>query len=314
MGTVQATDLLTAWTASPVGLLLVLVVGGPYLALWWRARRAGRSPSVWHLVLFVVAGLGSLAYAVCGPLAVYRSTLFWVGALQVGVLSSLTPVGLALGNPIRLLDGGAPAAQPWFARALHGRVARVLMFPAVSTLLDVGSLLLVFFTPWFEVSTRSLWLEGLLDVQVLGLGLLFVLPVMVEGLLPAWATPAVRTLLAFADGLFDAVPGILVMTASTLLAPGFPGFVGWTSDPTPAFDQRLGGGALLAVAEAVGVPVIAAVFVQWVAADNREVHAIDAELDQLEIAAGDDGSTHDPGRLAPWWETDPRFAGRYRRP
>ena len=310
----QPSDLLTAWTASPLGLALLVLVAGPYAVWWRRARRAAVTWPAWRSGLFLFVGVGTLAYAVCGPLAVYRTSLFWVGALQVGVLSSVTPVGLALGDPLGLMRAAHGSTEPWLVRALHGRVARTLMFPAVSSLLAVGSLVLVFFTPWFELSTRSLAVEALLDVQLLVLGLLFVLPILVDELLPPWATPGVRTLLAFADGLLDAIPGILVMTAPTLLAPGFPGFAGRTGDPTPIFDQRLGGGAMLLVAEAVGLPIILAVFIEWMGADAREARAIDAQLDAAATEA-DASSTSVPGATAPvlWWESDPRFEGRYRR-
>ena len=57
--------------------------------------------------------------------------------------------------------------------------------------------------------------------------------------------------------------------------------------------------------------------------DEREARAVDAELDAAEagpataVEAGP--ATTDPGHgttgpAQPWWESDPRFAGRFRRP
>ncbi|MEO7448799.1 MAG: cytochrome c oxidase assembly protein [Humibacillus sp.] len=275
------TDLLTDWTASPVALLAVLVVGGTYGRWTLLASRRGLRWSPLRVWLYAVLGVGTLAYAVCGPLAVHRDTVFWAGALQVGVLASLTPVGLALGDPVRLLRLLHPDGRHWLLRALRGRPTRLLMFPAVGTALAVGIQIAVFFTPWFEASTQSAAVQAGLDVVLVGSGLLFVLPLMVDALLPSWATPGVRTLLAFVDGLADAIPGILVMTSSVLLTPRFPGWVGGHAGAAldPALDQRLGGGALLAVSEAVGLPVIAAVFLEWVRSDERDAHAVDAAQD-----------------------------------
>jgi cytochrome c oxidase assembly factor CtaG len=275
------TELLTDWTASPVGLTFVAAVTLPYAAALLRARRAGLAWPRWRTALYAVAGVGTLAYAVCGPLAVHRESVFWMAALQVGVLASLTPVGLALGDPVTLLRLLHPDGRHWLLRFLGGRVVRVLMFPAVGTMLAVGIQIAVFFTPWFQASTQSATVRTGLDVVLVGSGLLFVLPLMVEELLPAWATPGVRTLLAFVDGLADAIPGILVMTSSTLLVPHFPGWVGVRASDAlePGLDQRLGGGALLAVAESVGLPVIAAVFLEWVRSDEREARAVDAAED-----------------------------------
>ncbi|MCU1538952.1 MAG: cytochrome c oxidase assembly protein [Humibacillus sp.] len=297
-----AADLFTDWTASPGGLLGVLVVGGGYGRWALLARARGLQWSRWRVWLYAVLGVGTLAYAVCGPLAVHRDTVFWAGALQVGVLASLTPVGLALGDPVRLLRLLHPGGQHWLLRVLAGRATRLLMFPAVGTSLAVGLQVLVFFTPWFQASTRSGAVQAGLDVVLVGSGLVFVLPVVVDELLPSWATPGVRTLLAFVDGLADAIPGILVMTSSVLLAPRFPGWVGGHGGPAldPALDQRLGGGAMLAVAEAVGLPVIAAVFVEWVRSDERDAQAVDAAHDDRAAASSD----ADEPESTLWWLHD----------
>ncbi|WP_295701927.1 cytochrome c oxidase assembly protein [Lapillicoccus sp.] len=346
-------SLLTAWTASPFGLLLVAIVLLPYV--WWllRARAAGVRWPGWRVALYLVGGVGTLAYAVCGPLEVYRTQLFWVAALQVGIVTSVTPVGLALGDPVRLARAGS-GDDHLLGRVLRGRVARLLMFPAVSSVLAMGSLMLLFFTPYFQASTTSTLVADLLEVHLLVVGLLFVVPILVDDLLPPWATPGVRALLAIGDGLLDAVPGLFVLTAPSLLAPDFPGYrLAAPADLSPIFDQQLGGGTLIAVAEAVGLPIIGVVFVNWMRSDEREARAIDAQLDAQLDAQPDappdapleirhhpepdpqpdphldphpdraDGPLTSPSPAEPdpsaqqrpvlWWENDPRFEGRFPR-
>jgi putative copper resistance protein D len=314
--------LLTDWTASPVGLALVAAVTVPYAVALVRARTAGVAWPWRRPALYAVAGVGSLAYAVCGPLAVHRTEVFWIACLQVGVLASLTPVGLALGDPVGLVRARMQAAEgartPLLLRLVEGRLARVLTFPAVSSGLAVGTVLLVMLTPWFEQTMRSTTAAALLYVVLLGTGLLFVLPLLTDDLLPRWATPPVRTFLAFIDGLLDAIPGIVVMTSSVLLAPSFPGFASGASGLSPIMDQRIGGGAMLAVAEAVGLPVIGAVFVEWIRSDEREARAVDAQLDgetaRVAVASADVTGEPAPQTTGTglWWEQDPRFAGRFR--
>ena len=182
-------SLLTAWTASPSGILAVVVAAGVYGRWLLLARGRGLRWSGWRIGLYYGLGVGSLTYALCGPLAVYRDHIFWDGALQVGVLASLTPVGLALGDPVRLLRRLHPDGRHWMLRLLAGPVPRVLMFPAVGTALAVGIIIAVFFTPWFQSTTQSSPARWLLDLVLLTSGLLFVLPLMVDELLPAWATP-----------------------------------------------------------------------------------------------------------------------------
>lgn len=296
--------LLTTWVADPFALLLVAVLSIGYAVLLLRVRRLGTPWSRGRVALYYVVGVGSLVFALCGAPAAYRSFVFWMATLQAGVLSAVTPVGLALGDPIRLSEKAF--GDRWVRvtdRALRGPLARVLMFPLVSSLLAVGSLVAVFFTGYFAASLRSDGARVLLDLQLLVTGALFVLPLLTQDLLPAWCTHPMRALFAFVDGLLDAIPGILLMTAPRLLTPSFPGWQDRGFGLAPRWDQRLGGGALLAVAEAVGLPVLVAVFVAWMRQDDAEARETDARLD--EEAQGSE-------QEALWWERDPRFDGRYR--
>ena len=183
-------------------------------------------------------------------------------------------------------------------------LARVLMFPLVSSLMAAGSLIAVFFTGYFACSVSSALVRDVLYMQLLVTGLLVVLPLLGEDMLPSWCTHPARALIAFVDGLLDAIPGVLVMTAPGLLAPGVVAVTDRTWGPAPAWDQKLGGGAMLAVAEVVGLPLLAAVFASWVRADDADARQADAVLD----ARAADGV--EPGRDRPWWEADPPFADR----
>ena len=299
--------LLTSWVFDPLGAALAVTLTCLYAVCLVRARRRGAR---WHWlrsVTFFILGIGSLVYATCGALAAYRTSLFWVAAIQAAVLSAVTPMGLALGDPITLAEkamGDKGVGQ--VRRALSGSVARVLMFPLVSSLLAVGSLIAVFFTGFFTSSASSALVRDVLYVQLLVTGLLVVLPLLGENMLPSWCTQPVRAVFAFVDGLLDAIPGILVMTAPGLLAPGVAGLISRRWGPEPAWDQKLGGGAMLAVAEVVGLPLLAAVFVSWVRADDADARQVDAVLDARAA------ESVEPGRERPWWETDPPFTDRRR--
>ena len=298
-----ARTMLTAWVFDSSGVLLAVVLTCLYAVCLVRARRRGARVPWLRTAAFAIVGVGSLVYATCGALAAYRSSLFWVAASQAAVLSAVTPLGLALGSPITVAE---KALGDRGARRLHhaltGPVARALMFPLMSSLLAVGSLIAIFFTGYFASSVSSVLVRDVLYVQLLGTGLLVVLPLLGEDMLPSWCTHPVRAIIAFVDGLLDAIPGILVMTAPGLLAQGVAGVTGRTWGPAPAWDQKLGGGAMLAIAEVGGLPLLAAVFVSWVRADDADAVRADALLD---ARAAD---SVEPGRDRPWWETDPRFA------
>jgi putative copper resistance protein D len=179
----------------------------------------------------------------------------------------------------------------------------------------------------------------MLYLQLVATGLLFALPILGVDLLPAWCTPPVRAVIAFGDGLIDAIVGIVVMTSPVLVAGSYYQSLHRPWGPSPQWDQTIGGGLILTLTEAFGLPFLAAVLVEWMRYDAAEARRIDAQLDaELDagLAAGLAAPAPAPLREAdaaeptaptaptapadsfgpqftrPWWETDPRFAGRTR--
>jgi cytochrome c oxidase assembly factor CtaG len=309
---------INTWVADPMGLLLAVVLTGGYAAGILAARRRGTTWPWSRTAVYAVLGVGTLVLATCGALAAYRGTLFWVGAAQATVLSAVTPLGLALGDPLGLARAAWPALGRDVGPGLT-RLGRVAMFPLVSSVIAAGVLVVLFFTPWFASSLTTGWVRELLYVVLLLTGTLVVLPLLSTELLPTWCTHPVRAFLAFVDGLVDAVPGILVMTTPRLLTVGVgaAGLAHRTWGPAPMWDQRLGGGVMLAIAETVGLPLLAAVMVMWMRADAAEARLVDVELDAQRAGAGGPAATErrpgpvadgEPGRDRPWWETDPRFS------
>ena len=94
------------------------------------------------------------------------------------------------------------------------------------------------------------------------------------------------------------------MTAPTLLTRGVPGLTDRTWGPDPAWDQKLGGGAMIAVAELIGLPLLAAIVMAWVRADEADAREVDDALDARAVGSSD------PELTAPWWEADPWYNDR----
>ena len=290
-------SLVTQWIADPIGLALVVLLTTGYAAGMAAARRRGVRWSPLRALWFFGLGVGSLVLASAGGLAAYRGVLLPAAAAQAVVLSAVTPVGLALGDPLGLAEQAWGERGQGLAGWLRGGPVRVFMYPLFSSVLAVGCLLLLFVTPWLSASLNHPWVRELTYLALLGTGTLVVLPLLGEQMLPTWCTHPVRTLIAFADGLLDAVPGLVIMTWPKLLSPGVASYA---HRPDPLWDQRIGGGIILLVGEVVGVPLLAAVIVGWVRSDAAEAQAVDARLD----------AEPDTGR--PWWETDPRYTDQHR--
>ncbi|GAA4715384.1 hypothetical protein GCM10025782_10010 [Pedococcus ginsenosidimutans] len=293
MGSFGPGDLLNAWVVSPVGVALAVVLSAGYACILLAVRRRGGRLPVLRVATFAVVGIGSLVLATCGGMAAHRSTSFVAAAAQSAVLAAITPVGVALGDPVGLGLLVLPAARAAAARRLlAGRWVRLAMFPLFGSVLATVLHLAMFVTPWLARSLDHAWLREATYAALVGSGLVFVLPLLADDLAPAWCTPGVRVLVGFGDGLLDAVPGVVVMASPALL--GAP-VAAYLRAADPLWEQHVGGGVMFGLAELVGLPLLAATVAAWVRADRAEAAAVDARLDL------------EPASDRPWWETDPRF-------
>ncbi|MFJ5308194.1 cytochrome c oxidase assembly protein [Streptomyces sp. NPDC088350] len=301
--------LFSSWQADVPALLLVVLLGGLYGWGVLRLRRRGEAWPVARTAAFAVLGLGTLVVATMSALAVYDRVLFWPAAVQNVLLDLIAPLGLALGDPLRLALRALPERAAARAQAaLTGRLLRLLTFPLVSTALVLTTELTIYFTPYFETALANDWLHQLMYLQLLLAGSLFVLPVLTrEEALPAWCTHPVRAGLVFVDGIIDAVPGIVVMTHGTLIAGA------WYLKHSPSWapdvqhDQQLGGGAMVGIAELVAVPFLLAILVQWARTERAETVALDRRLDTELVRATPaeaTAATGGPELVRPWWETE----------
>ncbi|MEU9477963.1 cytochrome c oxidase assembly protein [Streptomyces sp. NPDC048191] len=302
--------LLATWHLDVPALLLVIALGALYGRGVARLRKRGEPWPPARALAFALLGLGALVVATMSGLAVYDHVLFWPAAVQNILLDLVAPLGLALGDPLRLAVEALPEdSAARVRRAMTGRLVRVLTFPLVSTALVLATELTVYFTPYFETALRVGWLHELMYLHLLVAGCLFVVPVLThEEALPAWCTHPVRAALVFLDGIVDAVPGVVVMTHGTLIAGAWylHHAPGWS--PDVQHDQQIGGGAMLSIAELVALPFLLALLYQWARAERVQTAALDRRLDaELAPAAAptpDQSQAPSPERVRPWWETE----------
>jgi cytochrome c oxidase assembly factor CtaG len=290
------------WRLDPVALAAVLLLAGLYVAGVRRRRRRGERWPVPRTLAFVVLGLGTVVIATMSSLAAYDQVLFWSATVQNVLLGVVAPLGLALGDPLGLAG--------WDLRAL-----RLLTYPLVSSVLVLVSELTIYFTPYFATALHNDAVRQLMHLQLLLTGSLFILPMLTrQEVLPAWCTHPVRAALVFFDGLLDSVPGIVVMTSGTLVAGRWYAAHHLAWEPSLRYDQMLGGGLMVAIAELVGLPFLIAVFAEWWRAERARTAELDARLDRelpaAAVAPGPQASPEGPGLTRPWWETDGGEIGR----
>ncbi|MCU1586770.1 MAG: hypothetical protein JWN31_263 [Frankiales bacterium] len=246
-------------------------------------------------------GLATLLVVKCCLLAVYDHTLFWALATQDVLLLALVPVPLVLGRPLQLL------------RAATGRPQRTgpqrwWLSPMVGSVVATSSLLAVYLSGWDLERLTHKGLFALTHLLLLLAGCAFLGPLLSD----TQSRHHVRTLVAFLDGLLDAIPGLAVLGTHAVIAASWYGAHPRAWGPTPIKDQQLGGTAMIALSELVGLPALVAVLVQWVRADAVEAADLDARLDNLAQAETRVSSllpsispANEPRREPPWWEQDP---------
>jgi cytochrome c oxidase assembly factor CtaG len=296
----------SAWHFDPwvTGAIVVLLVG--YLS---GVRAVGRRGTAWPMARtawFVGLGLGAIVFATMSSLEVYSRVLLWPMALQITLLLTIVPVGLGLGDPLGLVTASlSPAGAERWHRVLRTPLLRLLTFPAVSPILAVATQFVVFYSGYIGAAERHNSVLHLLQLQLVVTGCLFALPLLGVEALPAWCTQPVRMTFAAVDGLLDAIPGIAVMTSSSLLAGGYYGTITRSWGPTRSWDQTIGGGLMLTVAEVVAIPFVAILYRAWIREDATKAAAVDRELDLQDMRQ--DQTAYDEPQPAnrPWWETNP---------
>ena len=280
---------LDSWLA-----LALIVVAGLYLFGVLRLRARGDRWPVGRTVLFVGAGLGSIAAVTISGLHEYDTTSLSVHMIQHMVLSMVAPIFLALGAPITLALRTLPRrGRRVLMAVLHSRVVRVLTFPLVAYALFVTTPFVLYFGSLYRVSLENPLVHELLHIHFIAVGCLFFWPLIGLDPLPGrWPYPA-RALLMVLSTPFHAILGLTIMQSNELLGGDWYPSLGLTwLDPWA--DQKVAGGILWAGGELVSVTMLAVLVAQWMRAADREAARIDRQLDREEAAAAAAGYDQQP--------------------
>jgi cytochrome c oxidase assembly factor CtaG len=323
----------TEWTLDPWMLALAVLLGGWYLAGVRRARRAaagsggpaGSSPrAAWPAArpaCFCGLGLGFLVIATMSWVGAYQAVLFYARATQTVLLVLVVPLFLALGRPVTLAAAAHPAAGRRIEAVIRSRPARVLTFPAITTVALVLVPFVMYFTPWYTAAFRSGAVRELTYLALMAPGFVFFWTLLRVDPVPRAYSYAVSMWITGAEVVGDAVLGISIMADQNLIGAAYYHALARPWGPGLATAQVVGGGVLWILGDLVGLPFLAAQLIQMMREDESQAAAIDAELDARDAAAvpavpagppaaGEGGQP--PQRSRPWWEDDPRFTGRFR--
>ncbi|MCA1710864.1 MAG: cytochrome c oxidase assembly protein [Actinobacteria bacterium] len=270
-----------------VPLLALAVMAGLYVL---GVRRLTARGDAWSRGRSVAFGAGLLVFAVAtlSGLAAYDEELFGAHMVQHMLLTMVVPVFLALGAPVTLALRTLPAGgRGGLLALLHSRFVRVLTFPLVPWLLFVGSPFALYFSGWYPATLEHAWLHELLHAHFLAVGCLFFWPLVGLDPIPGRASYPFRLLLLAATLPFHAFLGVAIMSVPDdgrgLIAAAH--YLPLRGVQGAVFQQQVGGGALWASGDLVGLLFLAVTLSQWMRASEREAAREDRRLDRLEPAS-----------------------------
>jgi cytochrome c oxidase assembly factor CtaG len=315
----------TSWTLDLPVLLAVLLAGGLYLAGMRRLRRAGQPWPASRVIAFYLGGLGTLVVATMSFLGVYQGVLFYIRSVQTILLLLVAPLFTALGRPLTLAIAALPRLGPRLDAALHSRAARILTFPAITTMVLIVVPFVLYFSPWYAASLQHDAVREVTYLALLAPGFVFFWMFLRVDPVPRAYSYLMAMWVSAAEVVGDAVLGLAVLADQNLIAGAYYHALARPWGPALHTDQVIGGGALWVLGDIVGLPFLAAQFVQLIKEDQTEAARVDAELDAAEAASAaaaadaaagpgtaETGAGQPPVGSEPWWQSDPRFADRFR--
>lgn len=247
-------------------------------------RRGMRWP--WHRTAAFVLGIVTVLLVTATQVMGYAMLLFSIHMLQKMVLTVLSAMLLMLGAPVSLAIRALPrrglgaVCRRLLLRTLRSRIARFLAHPVVTTIIFVGSLYGLYFTPVFDLLMRT-WAGSLLmALFFLGTGLLAFGGAFALGPWPHRASPPTRIVELVLPGPLHAFFAVALMMASRPVVTTF-------TNPPPEWgvdvltDQLAAGNIIWGFGEVPSIIAFIVVYVQWVRSEGRRSLAADrrAEVD-----------------------------------
>lgn len=267
---------LTQVRVEPVTLLLAGSALVVYLRWVRRVRARGDAWPV-HRTASAVLGLVGFAWATNGGLAVYGSVQFSAHMAQHLMLVTVLPVAYALAAPATLAlralprrDDGSRGPREWLMSLVHSRAGRFLATPLVAALHVVFSMVLLYLTPLHALVLTSHVAHLFMVLHLSVAGYLFTNALIGTDPGPRRPHHGVRLALLLPSMLFHTFFGLVLLSSTRLVEPGYYARLAlpWLRDPLA--DQQVGGALMWAMGEIPALGLALLIALRWALADDVE--------------------------------------------
>lgn len=292
--------LLTSWRVDLTLTVLAVVLAGLYaLGLrrtpgWPRGRAVCWFAACATLVVATSSGLGR-----------YGPAVLSVHVAGHMLVSTVVPFLLVLGGPLTLARRALPDSEgdregpgEWLEHVVDAPAVRVATHPLVATVALVGSPFLLYLTPLFSLTQPLGWLQPLMNLWFLGVGLMFAWVLVGVDPAPHRLPHVARLAIVLASMPFHALFGVILLgtdapisqTPSTLttVTGGGQVFVGdfyqrlrlpWNPSAADLLaDQHVAAVLTWAMGDLPLVAIVVVLLVQWQRAAATEDRAARAGL------------------------------------
>ncbi len=288
---------LTAWTFEPLPVIMILLTAGVYLYGVHLMHKRGDKWPVMRTISFCVLGLGTLSVALFSFLGTYDTVMFWLHMLQHMLLNMIAPVFLVAGAPATLALRTLPKRpRKWVLAVLHSTVAKILLFPPLTTFLMVASPFVLYLTGWYDLTLRSDFAHDTLHIYMVTVGCMFFFPLIGVDPVPINIPYPIRIILFLLTMPFHAFLGVTIMGSTKLIAEDWYLAFGRTWGLSPLEDQSWAGGLMWATGDITMFFAMFTIFLQWIKDSKRAMDREDARAaKRAAMAAGADVG-YDAGR------------------
>lgn len=286
--------LFTEFQPDWVSLALAAVMAGAYIAGVVRLTRRGDAWP-WLRTACFLAGVAAFVWVMNGTAAAWGKFRFDAHMIQHMAMMMIVPPLWVLGAPVTLLSravaprtDGSRGIREWVLAALHSGYSRVISSPPVAGLIFVGSLILFYFSPLFEMAMYHHLGHVLMAVHFLASGYLFAWVLIGIDPAPRPINPVLKLITLLVTLAFHAFFGVAMVSATWIVAQDWYLELGMYSLDRLELIQQRGGTIMWAISEVptVGYAIIVAVL--WMKSEDRRARQFDRKAERdggAELAA-----------------------------
>ncbi len=167
---------------------------------------------------------------------------------------------------------------------MRSRSARVLTFPAITTLALIAVPFIMYFTGWYTAVFHSVAVREVTFLALMLPGYVFFWTLLRVDPVPKVYSYGVSLWITAFEVVGDAFLGLAVIADTGLIGQAYYHALARPWGLSLRTDQIVGGGTLWIFGDLVGLPFLVAQLIQFIREDEAEAAEIDAELDAREAA------------------------------